>query len=42
VTWELLAGVPPEEVRLLLSIARRRRFGRNEVVFDRHDPPASR
>jgi CRP-like cAMP-binding protein len=41
VTWKLLEGVPPEEVRLLLSIARRRRFGRNEVVFHRHDPADS-
>jgi CRP-like cAMP-binding protein len=39
--WKLLAGVPPEEVRLLLSVARRRRFSRNEVVFHRHDPADS-
>jgi CRP-like cAMP-binding protein len=31
-------GVPEEEVRRLLSIARRRRFSRNEVVFHRADP----
>jgi CRP/FNR family cyclic AMP-dependent transcriptional regulator len=31
-------GVPEEEVRRLLSIARRRRFSRNEVVFHREDP----
>ena len=36
--WALLAGVPPEEVRELLQIARRRRFARNEVVFHRDDP----
>ena len=36
--WRLLADVPPEEVRLLLQIARRRRFSRNEVVFHRDDP----
>jgi CRP/FNR family cyclic AMP-dependent transcriptional regulator len=36
--WGLLAGVPPEQVRELLSIARRRRFARNEVVFHRDDP----
>jgi CRP-like cAMP-binding protein len=36
--WKLLAGVPPEEVRELLQIARRRRFARNEVVFHRDDP----
>jgi CRP/FNR family cyclic AMP-dependent transcriptional regulator len=39
--WKLLAGIPPEEVRLLLSVARRRRFSRNEVVFHRHDPADS-
>jgi CRP/FNR family cyclic AMP-dependent transcriptional regulator len=31
-------GVPEEELRRLLSIARRRRFSRNEVVFHREDP----
>jgi CRP/FNR family transcriptional regulator, cyclic AMP receptor protein len=36
--WRLLAGVPPEQVRELLQIARRRRFVRNEVVFHRDDP----
>ena len=36
--WELLNGVPAEQVRELLSIARRRRFARNEVVFHRDDP----
>lgn len=39
--WRLLEGVPAEEVRLLLSVARRRSFGRNEVVFHRHDPADS-
>ena len=39
--WPLLAGVPAEEVRLLLSVARRRRFARNEVVFHRRDPADS-
>jgi len=34
----LLEGVPGEEVRELLQIARRRRFARNEVVFHRDDP----
>jgi CRP/FNR family transcriptional regulator, cyclic AMP receptor protein len=38
VEWRLLEGVPPEEVRELLQIARRRRFARNEVVFHRDDP----
>ena len=36
--WRLLADVPEEEVRLLLSIARRRSFDRGEVVFHRDDP----
>jgi CRP-like cAMP-binding protein len=34
----LLADVPEEEVRRLVSVARRRRFNRNEVVFHRDDP----
>jgi CRP/FNR family transcriptional regulator, cyclic AMP receptor protein len=37
VEWRLLAGVPEEEVRELLRIARRRHFSRNEVVFHRDD-----
>jgi CRP/FNR family cyclic AMP-dependent transcriptional regulator len=41
VEWRLLDGVPAEEVGLLLSVARRRTFGRNEVVFHRHDPADS-
>jgi CRP-like cAMP-binding protein len=36
--WELFAGVPEENVRRLLSIARRRTFDRGEVVFHRSDP----
>src|ERR1044071_8577291 len=36
--WRLLEGVPPDQVRQLLQIARRRRFSRNEVVFHRDDP----
>jgi CRP/FNR family transcriptional regulator, cyclic AMP receptor protein len=39
VRWGLLAGVPDEEVRELVRIARRRTFARNEVVFH-HDDPA--
>jgi CRP/FNR family cyclic AMP-dependent transcriptional regulator len=41
VRWRLMDGVPEEEVRRLLSIARRRRFSRNEVVFHREDPADS-
>ena len=36
--WRLFADVPPEDVRRLLAIARRRTFARNEVVFHRGDP----
>src|SRR6267154_1148761 len=36
--WRLLAGVPEEEIQHVLSVARRRRFARNEVVFHRDDP----
>ena len=36
--WELFAGVPEEDVRRLLAIARRRTFDRGEVVFHRDDP----
>lgn len=38
VQWRLLADVPEEDVRLLLSVARRRTFGRGEVVFHQDDP----
>jgi len=41
VRWRLTEGVPDEEVRRLLSIARRRRFSRGEVVFHREDPADS-
>jgi len=41
VEWRLLAGVPDEEVRQLLSLARRRKFKRGEVVFHRDDPADS-
>lgn len=34
----MLSDVPDEDVRLLLSVARRRRFERGEVVFHRDDP----
>ena len=39
--WELLTEVPDEEVRRVLSIARRRTFARGEVVFHEHDPADS-
>jgi CRP/FNR family transcriptional regulator, cyclic AMP receptor protein len=37
----MLEGVPEEEIRRLLSVARRRTFGRNEVVFHQGDPAAA-
>jgi CRP/FNR family transcriptional regulator, cyclic AMP receptor protein len=36
--WPLLASVPEEDVQLVLSVARRRKFDRGEVVFHEHDP----
>ena len=39
--WRLLEGVPAEEVRQLLSVARRRTFRKGEVVFHRGDPADS-
>lgn len=36
--WPLLVELPPEDVRELLAIARRRTFQRGEVVFHRDDP----
>ena len=36
--WALLDGVPEEDVRRLLSVARRRKFDRGEVVFHEQDP----
>ena len=39
--WPLLADLPPEDVRQLLAIARRRTFARGEVVFHREDPADS-
>jgi CRP-like cAMP-binding protein len=41
VEWPLLADLPPEHVRQLLGIARRRTFERGEVVFHRDDPADS-
>ncbi len=41
VEWPLLADLPPEDVRELLAIARRRTFEKGEVVFHRDDPAES-
>src|SRR6188768_3332863 len=39
--WRLLEGVPEDEVRQLVQVARRRTFRRGEVVFHRDDPADS-
>jgi CRP-like cAMP-binding protein len=39
--WPLLADLEPEDVRQLLAIARRRTFGKGEIVFHRDDPADS-
>ena len=39
--WPLLSDLEPEDVRELLSIARRRTFAKGEVVFHRNDPADS-
>jgi CRP/FNR family transcriptional regulator, cyclic AMP receptor protein len=36
--WALFSEVPEDAVRAVLTIARRRTFGRGEVVFHRGDP----
>jgi CRP/FNR family transcriptional regulator, cyclic AMP receptor protein len=41
VEWQLLAEVPAEALRAVLTIARRRTFDRNEIVFHRGDPADS-
>ncbi len=38
VEWTLFSQVPQDDVRAVLSIARRRTFGRGEIVFHRGDP----
>jgi len=41
VEWPLLSDLEPEDVRRLLSIARRRTFDKGEIVFHRDDPADS-
>jgi CRP/FNR family transcriptional regulator, cyclic AMP receptor protein len=41
VSWPLLADLPVEDVRELMQVARRRTFGRGEVVFHEGDPADS-
>ena len=36
--WRLLAGVPGEDVRAVLALARRATYRRGEIVFHHHDP----
>jgi CRP-like cAMP-binding protein len=38
VDWPLFAAVPADELRAVLELARRRTFGRGEIVFHRGDP----
>jgi CRP/FNR family transcriptional regulator, cyclic AMP receptor protein len=38
VEWQLFAGIPGEDVRAVLALARRSTYRRGEVVFHRHDP----
>jgi CRP-like cAMP-binding protein len=38
VKWPILAGIPEADAARVLEIARRRSFGRREVVFHRGDP----
>jgi CRP/FNR family transcriptional regulator, cyclic AMP receptor protein len=38
VRWPVLSSIPEPQVRALLSLARRRRFARHEVVFHEGDP----
>lgn len=40
-SWPLLSDLPAEDVRELLQVARRRTFGRGEVVFHEGDPADS-
>lgn len=39
--WELLAGLPEDQVRRVIQGARRRRFARGEVLFHEGDPAAT-
>jgi CRP-like cAMP-binding protein len=38
VEWRIFAGLPKEDVRAVLALARRSTYRRGEVVFHRHDP----
>jgi CRP/FNR family cyclic AMP-dependent transcriptional regulator len=36
--WGIFAGIPGDDVRAVLALARRSTYRRGEVVFHRHDP----
>src|SRR5881275_1985424 len=36
--WQLFGDLPSEEIRRVLAMARRRTFGRGEIVFHEGDP----
>jgi CRP/FNR family transcriptional regulator, cyclic AMP receptor protein len=36
--WRIFAGIPADDVRAVLALARRATYRRGEVVFHRHDP----
>ena len=36
--WRIFSGIPEEDVRAVLSLARRSTYRRGEVVFHRYDP----
>jgi CRP-like cAMP-binding protein len=38
VTWKLLGALTPDEQRIVISQAQRRRYGRAEVIFHEGDP----
>ena len=39
--WRLFEGIPGDDVRAVLALARRSTYRRGEVVFHRHDPADS-
>ena len=39
--WRFFEGIPGDDVRAVLALARRRTYRRREVVFHRHDPADS-
>jgi hypothetical protein len=39
--WRLFEGIPGDDVRAVLTLARRSTYRRGEVVFHRYDPADS-